>query len=171
MRSSFLSIAFASFVLAACGAEVTPTSPRDGTVGQGAGASYQPCAGKNVGASCTLCDPADATCVETAVLKACDATGACTSGVTVVPPPVYQPCANKKPGDACTLCDPADAGCVETAVVKACNFNAACTELTLGTYDPCAGKKDGDTCTQCDPTDDDCVETAVIKICTGGYCR
>jgi hypothetical protein len=39
--------------------------------------AYAPCAGKKPGASCTLCDPADTGCIETAVLKTCDASGTC----------------------------------------------------------------------------------------------
>ena len=40
---------------------------------------YQPCAGKACGASCSQCDPKDPMCAETAVLKYCDASGACTA--------------------------------------------------------------------------------------------
>jgi hypothetical protein len=39
---------------------------------------YQPCAGKTCGALCTQCDPKDPMCAETAVIKYCDANGACS---------------------------------------------------------------------------------------------
>lgn len=41
---------------------------------------YSPCAGKACGEPCTQCAPGDADCFETAVLKTCDANGACTPG-------------------------------------------------------------------------------------------
>jgi hypothetical protein len=40
--------------------------------------SYDPCAGKRCGDACNLCAPGDADCVETAVVKACNQSGACT---------------------------------------------------------------------------------------------
>ena len=40
---------------------------------------YVPCAGKKCGAACTLCAPGDPDCVESAVLKACNAKGECVS--------------------------------------------------------------------------------------------
>jgi hypothetical protein len=45
---------------------------------------YDPCAGKNCGDSCQLCRPNDPNCVETSVVKWCNAKGACLDGV----PPV-----------------------------------------------------------------------------------
>lgn len=41
--------------------------------------SYEPCAEKKCGAICTICDPTDKDCLETAVLKFCDAQGVCGS--------------------------------------------------------------------------------------------
>ncbi len=38
---------------------------------------YDPCANKACGDLCTLCDPADPDCAETAILKFCDANGQC----------------------------------------------------------------------------------------------
>ena len=46
--------------------------------GDGDGGEYDPCAGKSLGDLCSLCDPADADCVETAVTKVCDASGVCS---------------------------------------------------------------------------------------------
>lgn len=40
---------------------------------------YDPCAGKACGDPCTICSPDDADCVETMVVKACDASGECTT--------------------------------------------------------------------------------------------
>lgn len=43
------------------------------------GFGYDPCAGKECGAGCTVCDPADPYCSETAVVKACDGYGRCVT--------------------------------------------------------------------------------------------
>ena len=42
------------------------------------GDAYDPCAGKSCGDPCTICDPADADCVETAEVKQCNAAGECS---------------------------------------------------------------------------------------------
>lgn len=41
---------------------------------------YDPCAAKSCGQGCTVCDPADRGCVETAVLKQCSREGKCVAG-------------------------------------------------------------------------------------------
>lgn len=41
---------------------------------------YDSCENKEEGDPCTLCHPTDPECVETAVLKVCDADGFCGSG-------------------------------------------------------------------------------------------
>jgi hypothetical protein len=41
--------------------------------------AYDPCAAKACGDMCTLCDPADLDCVETAVVKVCDDAGTCVT--------------------------------------------------------------------------------------------
>lgn len=41
-------------------------------------AAYDPCAGKACGEMCKLCAPDDKDCVETAVVKQCNASGQCT---------------------------------------------------------------------------------------------
>lgn len=46
------------------------------------GGNYDPCAGKTCGASCTICNPADIGCVETAVLKRCTSAGVCSAGAS-----------------------------------------------------------------------------------------
>ncbi len=43
------------------------------------GAAYDPCAGKACGERCATCPPHEPGCVETAELKACDASGRCVS--------------------------------------------------------------------------------------------
>lgn len=42
---------------------------------------YDPCEGKTCGSSCTQCPPTDPTCVETAVLKACNKERKCQAGL------------------------------------------------------------------------------------------
>jgi hypothetical protein len=51
-------------------------------VGSKACGGYQPCAGKACGDACTICEPGDKSCVETAVVKACDRSGACVATST-----------------------------------------------------------------------------------------
>jgi hypothetical protein len=107
-----------------CGASTGNSNPQPPPAAQ---PTYAPCAGKAAGASCSLCDPADADCVETLEVKTCDASGECKSDTGAQPPPpAYAPCAGKKPGASCTLCDPADTGCIETAVLKTCDASGTC---------------------------------------------
>lgn len=141
--------------------------------------SYDPCAGLACGESCTLCDPADPDCFETAVVKQCQSDGTCSADVAQCsdpdpdPDPDYDPCEGLACGDTCTLCDPADPDCYETAVVKLCQSDGTCAaEVPQCSdpdpdpdYDPCDGKTCGDSCTICDPADPNCVETAVLKVC------
>ncbi len=48
---------------------------------------YDPCGGKSCGDPCSICAPGDADCVETAVLKVCDAIGRCSTDFAVTCPP------------------------------------------------------------------------------------
>ena len=43
------------------------------------GGDYDPCAGKSCGEQCSVCPPDDADCVETAVVKQCNAAGECSA--------------------------------------------------------------------------------------------
>jgi hypothetical protein len=43
------------------------------------GGPYEPCKNKSCGETCTLCDPADPNCNETAVVKYCDENGHCSA--------------------------------------------------------------------------------------------
>lgn len=49
--------------------------------GGGGDSTYDPCAGKSCGDSCNICAPDDADCVETAMMKYCDAAGKCVGTV------------------------------------------------------------------------------------------
>jgi hypothetical protein len=139
---------------------------------------YDSCGGKTCGDYCTICDPADTDCFETAVVKYCQADGSCgaTEAVCEVTEP-YDSCGGKTCGDTCTICDPADTDCFETAVVKYCHADGSCSPLQatcdiVAPYDPCGGKMCGDACTVCDPADTDCFETAVLKFCSDeGTCN
>lgn len=46
--------------------------------------SYDPCADKECGDQCTLCDPDDASCTETGELKVCNSQSICTSAVPAI---------------------------------------------------------------------------------------
>jgi hypothetical protein len=136
---------------------------------------YNPCASKTCGQSCTLCAPNDPNCVETAVLKQCNAAGQCTANAPACKP-AYNPCGGKTCGQTCSLCDPTDPNCVETAVLKFCHSDGVCKDYAPACippppYSPCGGKACGQSCTLCDPTDPNCVETAVLKQCNAsGQC-
>ena len=61
------------------GAATDPTGPAQLTPPPGPGAAYNPCAGKRPGDACTICPPGAADCMETMVIKACDANGQCVA--------------------------------------------------------------------------------------------
>ncbi len=67
----------------ACEAQRAGTNPRY----EGAcRAPYEPCAAKACGATCRLCDPMDPECIETAVVKFCQADGSCSPRAPTCPP-------------------------------------------------------------------------------------
>jgi hypothetical protein len=93
------------------------------------GTTYDPCAGKACGASCTACPPGLPGCHETAVVKACDPSGACTAEGTFAcpaPPPV-DPCAGKACHDPCDPCPPGATGCVAVLCITWCDGAGRCT--------------------------------------------
>ncbi len=108
-----------------------PPSPDGGDAGalDAGPAPYLPCATKACGETCTVCDPLDPGCVETAVVKQCQGDGTCAATVPVC---TYNPCAGKACGQTCRLCNPADPNCFETAVVKQCNVAGQCTPNAPG---------------------------------------
>jgi hypothetical protein len=57
---------------------------------------YEPCAGKQRGELCALCDPRNPGCFETSQVKACDSTGTCSSDNPVLD------CRGKARGVRCT---------------------------------------------------------------------
>jgi len=152
---------------------VSTTDPSDASDSSGTITDpddYEPCGGKSCGETCTLCDPADEDCAETAVEKACDAMGECVADTgDLCEEAEYVPCAGKACGDICTVCPPDDADCVETSEIKACDPFGECVsdtdDLCEDTYNPCDGKSCGDSCTVCAPDDLDCVETEELKAC------
>jgi len=152
---------------------VSTTDPSDASDSSGTITDpddYEPCGGKSCGETCTLCDPADEGCAETAVEKACDAMGECVADTgDLCEDTDYVPCAGKTCGDICTVCPPDGADCVETSEIKACDPFGECVsdtgDLCQDTYNPCDGKSCGDTCTVCAPDDLDCVETEELKAC------
>lgn len=148
-------VALVASLVAACGADVVvgaidpsagdapdaveDAAAPDGAPGEPTGdaggatrdaATYTPCDGKACGARCTLCDPRDAACAETAVLKYCDGEGRCGASAPVCGAgdggSAYDPCAAKQCGASCRVCAPGDLGCVETAVLKECDRAGKC---------------------------------------------
>lgn len=141
---------------------------------------YAPCGGLTCGESCSVCDPNDPDCYETAVLKECQPDGTCSAAVaecgdddTNNDNGSYDPCGGLTCGETCTSCDPTDPDCFETAVVKMCQADGTCSatvpECDGGdhddAYNPCEGLTCGESCSTCDPADPDCYETAVLKYC------
>jgi hypothetical protein len=119
---------------------------------------YDPCAGKVCGAACTLCDPADRGCAETAVVKACDAGGAClATGSFSCPSPSLDPCAGKACGAPCTIdppCRLASPPCMMPSVAGFCDGAGTCSAMpppcpAPPPVDPCAGKACGAFCNPC----------------------
>lgn len=90
MLRNLLAFTAVALVLGACSSRSSLGSGDDdlnkgGSAGTGGGntggsgntGGWDPCSGKPCGAECTLCDPKDPTCAETAVIKVCDAKGSC----------------------------------------------------------------------------------------------
>lgn len=50
----------------------------------GACEAYDPCSDKDCGELCTVCDPDESECEETAVTKVCNRNGVCTSAQPTV---------------------------------------------------------------------------------------
>jgi hypothetical protein len=98
--------------------------------------AYNPCAGKTCGAACTVCDPNDKDCVETAVVKQCNAAGSCDAapaqcGAATTPAaPAYNPCAGKQCGERCRICAIGDTTCIESSLIKLCHPDGQCKEAT-----------------------------------------
>ncbi|HEY3235966.1 MAG TPA: hypothetical protein VGJ84_14715 [Polyangiaceae bacterium] len=139
--------------------------------------SYNPCATKACGDTCTLCSPSDPTCLETAVIKFCDQSGACTEQAPN--------CGSS--GSPCTglgYCDcVTHTGCQAKTEPCFCNCDAQCPGTDPGCACFCGGgqylgcepsrtavdsstvacaRSTGDSCA----TDADCVATG----CGGEMC-
>jgi hypothetical protein len=163
-----------ALVLVACG-----SAPNTDVIQDGLSVGYDACLGKACGDACTLCPPGKPNCVETAVLKQCNAEGKCSpEGAVCGGAGPYAPCGGKACGDTCQVCPPGDPNCVEPAVLKFCHADGSCQPTTPACvpppppYDPCEGKACGAACKACPPGDPDCVETAVLKFChADGGCK
>jgi hypothetical protein len=108
---------------------------------------YDPCADKACGDLCTICDPADPDCVETAVVKLCQPDGGCSPNVPICelqPNPCAVTLCPK--GTTCVVSDtdPSQATCVPAEPKVACGG-------FLGTPCPGAGQCVDDPSDDCDP--------------------
>jgi hypothetical protein len=106
---------------------------------------YVPCAGKACGDGCTICDPSDPTCVETAVVKYCQLDGSC--GATQPECGPVDPCATVR----CAAGTHCESGlCVPDAPRVACGGIAAfrcpgagqCIDDPTDSCDPNSGGAD-----------------------------
>jgi hypothetical protein len=76
---------------------------------------YQPCAGKQCGDACTLCEPGDPSCSEDAVLKTCDRSNACVATTPdCTPPPSCNPTNVESCGAGQACCAVGRCGPIET---------------------------------------------------------
>ena len=57
--------------------------------------AYDPCGDKSCGETCQVCPPDDNDCVETGVVKACDAAGECADTGNLCEEADYVPCAGR----------------------------------------------------------------------------
>lgn len=143
---------------------------------------FDSCADLECGDSCTICDPADVDCLETALLKQCQSDGICAATVAECtgssePEENFGDCDVLACGDLCSVCDPTDPDCVESQEIKVCQVDGTCTgeaptcSPDIGNWDACADLECGDLCTLCAPDDLNCVETSVLKACSDdGVC-
>ena len=116
--------------------------------------AYEPCAGKSCGAACTACDPKDPSCVETAVVKACDPFGACVPLASGLCDSTRAACTGKACGDVCTVdppCRNAMPPCMLPSLIGHCDPTGTCV-AGIPPPDfcaPCAGKACGASCDPC----------------------
>jgi hypothetical protein len=189
MRAAIASILFSATAMAAAACSVSSGEPESGRTADDI-VAQDACAGKTCGEPCSLCD-GQPDCFESAVLKACNAEGRCTTEEPVCTdvdagpgpgdidggPAPYDPCGDKQCGDTCSLCSPDDPNCVETGQPKVCQYDGSCSSYpTLCAppkpYIPCENKLCGDSCTHCSPGDPSCAEPAGLKFCqTDGSCE
>jgi hypothetical protein len=133
--------------------------------GRQSGSPYDPCAGRTCGARCTICDPHDPRCAETAVLKYCSAQNECVS-----PYPVCTPQECKTDGDcpqieSCGTCPDGSFSCPEARCV-----GGQCSTV----FPPCpAGCKTSDDCPQLGMPCQVCSDGSVAcpgSLCVAGEC-
>jgi hypothetical protein len=125
-----------------------------GMAGSGGGGGYAPCANKACGATCTLCDPTDPSCVEDQIVKYCDTSGdcgvnfpvcgmtECTTAMDCVTPAFCELCSDGS--SACPTSDCVSGKCVTsfpTCPTPACMSDADCPVSVA----PCQACPDGST--------------------------
>ncbi len=123
---------------------------------------YGPCAGKVCGDTCRACPPDDASCVETAEVKACDPEGRCVSQGTFACG-ANAPCAGKACGDDCTYDPPclhSDPPCLMPSYAGKCDAGGQCwpadtpPDCAAPPSWGCDGKACGEPCGYCPPDAD-----------------
>ncbi len=121
---------------------------------------YDPCADQSCGAECRLCDPADPTCIETDVVKYCQADGHCAAPAPSCP---VDPCASVRcaAGTHCVAgeCLP-DADKVFCGGIAAfpCPGSGNCVDDPSDDCDPKAGGADCGGMCVCPPNNLLCIE-------------
>jgi hypothetical protein len=110
------------------------------------------CQNKTCGEPCSVC-AGRPDCIETAVLKFCNADGQCR--------PEQPFCAAACP----TLSPPAPSFCPNGTIKPREQSGCVVGYDCVPRYEPCAGKVCGASCNVCPPGDPDCIETAEVKVC------
>jgi hypothetical protein len=143
--AAMIGLSIGALVASACTVHSYSSPPPSGTAAPApapapapttpAPVAHDPCAGKQCGAACSVCDPNDKDCVETAVLKQCSAAGKCEPtaaqcGAAADAGAAYNPCAGKQCGERCRICAPGDMKCIESALIKLCHPDGQCKEAT-----------------------------------------
>jgi hypothetical protein len=106
---------------------------------------WDPCEDAACGTACRLCAPDDGHCVETAVVKACDASRECvaaTPDLCGAPMPLPGTCEGKRCDAACELAPPCalqDPPCALPMVPGRCSADGVCTAAAMV---PCPSQLD-----------------------------
>lgn len=124
---------------------------------------YNPCDNKLCGESCALCDPADPDCVESQIMRFCDANGACADMFPRCDAPVE--CTSDADCPQIDACPPCPEGGTSCPTSVCMNGQCDVAWPGCGNYDPCVGKLCGEGCSVCDPADPNCAQPAVMMYC------
>jgi hypothetical protein len=178
MLRKVLAFAGMALIAAACGNR-SSLGEGDGNLGPGIGGSsgndagtWTPCGDKSCGDPCSVCDPSDAECTETAVLKYCDQAGQCGSAFPVCGPSECKSTADcPQPPAVCTPCPDGSYECARVDCIggQCVSSGSTCPSPGQCTTDSDCPQTDG----PCLPCPDGGLACPDFKCmngqCVGGY--